>query len=250
MGFPERIANEALILCERSCCICHKFCGTKMELHHIKQVADGGDDTLENCIPLCFDCHSDMGKADPKHPKGKRYSENELRGHRDKWFKKASEITPQIAGKDISIADQKLFYKICDIFTDDIRVWLSEQDIGGAHPYGLFEPLVQLLYECDDPFFEFLNIELEKLKGNLFSSIKSFISYKSNNTFVKDLGGQNYAVTRQWMMNHEDWSPKIMSYEEAFVQYEEEAKKLNDLASDVWNSYLEFARQGRRLLNT
>ena len=34
-----------------------------MELHHIKQVAYGGEDTFENCIPLCFDCHADMGKA-------------------------------------------------------------------------------------------------------------------------------------------------------------------------------------------
>ena len=45
-----------------------------MELHHIRQKADGGEDTFENCIPLCFDCHADMRKGDPKHPKGKRYS--------------------------------------------------------------------------------------------------------------------------------------------------------------------------------
>ena len=88
MSFPENVANEALVRSERCCCICHKFCGVKIELHHIVQKADGGEDTLENCIPLCFDCHSDMGKADPKHPKGKHYSEKELRMHRDNWYKK------------------------------------------------------------------------------------------------------------------------------------------------------------------
>ena len=88
MGFPERVATEALVLCGRSYCICNKFCGTKIELHHIKQKAYGGDDTLDNCIPVCFDCHADMGRADPKHPKGKRYSEEELKRHRDGWYEK------------------------------------------------------------------------------------------------------------------------------------------------------------------
>lgn len=86
MGFPQSVADKALAACGRCCCICHKFCGIKMELHHIHQHADGGEDTFDNCIPLCFDCHADMGKGDPRHPKGKHYSEQELRFHRDKWY--------------------------------------------------------------------------------------------------------------------------------------------------------------------
>jgi len=86
MAFPQSVADRALAACGRCCCICHKFCGVKMELHHIHQHADGGEDTFENCIPLCFDCHAEMGKGDPHHPKGKRYSEQELRLHRDNWY--------------------------------------------------------------------------------------------------------------------------------------------------------------------
>ena len=85
MSFSEYIKAIALSACDRHCCICHKFCGLKMELHHIKQKADGGEDTLDNCIPLCFDCHADMGGVNPRHPKGNSYSETELRIHRDKW---------------------------------------------------------------------------------------------------------------------------------------------------------------------
>ena len=44
MSFPESVEVAALAACERCCCICHKFCGTKIELHHIKQKADGGED--------------------------------------------------------------------------------------------------------------------------------------------------------------------------------------------------------------
>ena len=90
MGFPDKVADEAFAKCGRCCCICHTFCGTKMELHHIRQKAYGGEDTLENCIPLCFNCHADMGKGDPKHPKGKRYTETELRMHRDNWYEKVA----------------------------------------------------------------------------------------------------------------------------------------------------------------
>ena len=52
MSFPDNVAIDALASCGRCCCICHKFCGTKIELHHIAQKAYGGDDSFENCIPL------------------------------------------------------------------------------------------------------------------------------------------------------------------------------------------------------
>ncbi|MDK2814036.1 MAG: hypothetical protein PWQ08_1291 [Clostridiales bacterium] len=249
MGFPESVANEALTLCGRCCCICHKFCGTKIELHHIKQKAYGGEDILENCIPLCFDCHSDMGKADPKHPKGKRYSEAELKEHRDNWYKKVSGSSFCHSEEVDSTADKKLFKEISEVFTTSVRYWLAEADIGGSHPYHTFDSFVELLHKSDDPFFEFLNVEIEKLKGSLLGSIKDFLSYKAVNTFVRNIYGEDLCVTRQWMINHEDWTPHNMSYEEYSELYEEQAQKLNDLATAVWNSYCEFIRQSRRLLN-
>lgn len=58
-----------------------------MECHHIRQAADGGDDSSDNCIPLCFDCHAEVGSYNPRHPKGSAYTESELRRHRDSWFR-------------------------------------------------------------------------------------------------------------------------------------------------------------------
>ncbi len=86
MSFPKKVEERALVACGRHCCICHQFCGPHIELHHIHQHADGGEDTFENCIPLCFNCHADMGKRDSHHPKGKGYSERELIAHRDNWY--------------------------------------------------------------------------------------------------------------------------------------------------------------------
>ena len=90
MPFPKTVKEKAAVACNRCCCICHEFKGLKLEFHHIKQEADGGENTFENCIPLCFDCHADMGGVNPKHPKGNAYSEKELRMHRDKWYKECS----------------------------------------------------------------------------------------------------------------------------------------------------------------
>lgn len=90
MGFPKDVKEQAAVACNRSCCLCHQFKGLKLEFHHIKQEADGGENTFDNCIPLCFDCHGDMGGVNPRHPKGNSYSEKELRMHRDKWYEQCA----------------------------------------------------------------------------------------------------------------------------------------------------------------
>ena len=127
MSFPDKVVVAALTACERRCCICHKFCGTKIELHHIKQKADGGEDAFENCIPLCFDCHADMGQGDPRHPKGKRYSAKELIQHRDNWYEKvrnSREGMEEATKEDI----EKLFADEAVILDGGNEAGYSKQD--------------------------------------------------------------------------------------------------------------------------
>ena len=88
MSFPQKVADEVLVRCGRHCCLCGRYAGGKIELHHIKQVADGGEDTADNCIPLCLDCHAEVKAYDPRHPKGRKFSEAELKGHRDRCYAK------------------------------------------------------------------------------------------------------------------------------------------------------------------
>lgn len=82
MGFKKSEIAKLLVHCHRRCCICHKFCGFKMETHHIKT----GDDNIKNAIPLCFECHAEVAFYNPRHPKGRRYSEDELMGHKKQWL--------------------------------------------------------------------------------------------------------------------------------------------------------------------
>ena len=107
MAFSQAIADEVFVRCGRHCCLCGVFAGQKMELHHIKQVADGGEDSIENCIPLCLNCHAEVKAYNPKHPKGRKYTETELKGHRDKYLAQYSTIAsvPSAIGAEDTFMD-------------------------------------------------------------------------------------------------------------------------------------------------
>lgn len=83
MAFPPRIVEDLLVACERHCCLCHKPCGVKIEVHHIVPAERGGDDSADNAIALCFDCHAEVEHYNTKHPRGRRYTASELRRRKD-----------------------------------------------------------------------------------------------------------------------------------------------------------------------
>ena len=87
MGFSPEVRNRALVAAARYCCVCHKRGGVNVEVHHIIPEADSHDNSFENAIPLCFDCHAAAGHFNPRHPRGTKFSPEELRRHRDNWYK-------------------------------------------------------------------------------------------------------------------------------------------------------------------
>lgn len=86
MSFPIEVKKRALIACKRHCVMCEMQKGKKIECHHIIPRADGGDDSFDNCIPLCFDCHGEIGSYNSKHPKGNKYTVKELKTRRDDFY--------------------------------------------------------------------------------------------------------------------------------------------------------------------
>ncbi len=111
MAFSEKIKIKAMIVCGRCCCVCHKFCGNNMEVHHIKARADGGQDIYENAIPLCFDCHAEVRQYDPKHPKGIKFTEEELIIHRDEWYDKVKQGLNKKNDKNERIVPVKILHQ-------------------------------------------------------------------------------------------------------------------------------------------
>ncbi|MCA6449927.1 MAG: HNH endonuclease [Chitinophagaceae bacterium] len=87
MGFSANVKTEVLVLCARYCCVCHKPKGLNIEVHHIIPEAEGGSNTIDNAIALCFDCHAAAGHYNDRHPKGSKFSPTELRKHKENWFR-------------------------------------------------------------------------------------------------------------------------------------------------------------------
>lgn len=235
MGFPQTVAEKALVNCGRCCCICHKFCGTKIELHHIKQKADGGEDTFENCIPLCLDCHAEVKAYNPRHPKGKSYSESELIQHRDVWYNKVNNNSPFISIEKQTEIDKDLFLSLVKLlgknsFMDFVQ---KHNFAGSSFNYSILEPMDEFCYKWNKPEYEFLDLDLESCRVNLYRWISQFSHEISINTFPCE---NNYgAVPNEW------------AYEQP-ERFKEVTDKIHELANEICREYANLIRLGKRKL--
>ena len=83
MAFPEAAVAQLLANCKRHCCVCWRWCGSRIHLHHIVPRADGGPDTIDNAIPVCLDCHAEI---ESRSNMGRHFSQAELREHKRRWL--------------------------------------------------------------------------------------------------------------------------------------------------------------------
>ena len=88
MPFSRKDKEQVLLLSARRCCVCRRFKGVGVQVHHIIPESDEGQNILDNAIVLCLDCHAAAGHYNPRHPIGHKFSPNELRKHRDNWFER------------------------------------------------------------------------------------------------------------------------------------------------------------------
>jgi len=106
VGFTQEIKEEIMVRSARHCCVCHRAKGINLEVHHIKPKEQGGTDSIENAICLCFDCHADAGHYFAKHPKGTKLSPEELLKHRTAWFNIVTEhkiMAPSMPAVELSV---------------------------------------------------------------------------------------------------------------------------------------------------
>lgn len=236
MGFPTDVKEQALLACGRHCCLCHKFCGLKIELHHIVQVTEGGKDILENCIPLCFDCHGDMRSYDHRHPKGTKYTPSELKGHRDKWYAKAAGAISLAGSEATATEDRKVMaWLIVALPYDGVMGLLDRKDFGAPFRLEAVAPLDRFLLEAKSPHNEFLDSDLEAMRAELISKVYAFDLYLSLNTFPMSGNPDFQAVPREW----EDHQPE---------RFTETIDKLNGLSRDAAAAYHQLVREARRRL--
>jgi len=98
--FSKGTKTRVLTKCSRVCCLCKKQCGTNIEVAHIVPESKGGTNDKNNAIPLCLDCHQEIGAYDPSHPRGNLFTELELRTRRDLVYELvASGLLPVPVGR-------------------------------------------------------------------------------------------------------------------------------------------------------
>lgn len=86
MPFLPSVRDKALLAAARHCCVCRRYKGVLIEVHHVTPQADGGSDDFDNAIALCFECHAWAGHYFSKHPKGAKYSPTHLIEARKAWY--------------------------------------------------------------------------------------------------------------------------------------------------------------------
>lgn len=84
--FPTEVKIKALLWCDRHCCLCKKTCGTDIEVAHIDQKLKAGLNKIDNAIPLCYDCHARVGRYNREHPRGNKFSSQELKARREQVY--------------------------------------------------------------------------------------------------------------------------------------------------------------------
>jgi hypothetical protein len=234
MGFNQNVAEEALVKCGRHCCLCHKFCGIKIELHHIKQKSDDGEDSIDNCLPLCFDCHAEVKMYNPDHPKGKKYSESELLRHRDRWYEKVANSATMLMVESYNRLDKEVTKRIINILDFTMKNIIKKFDFGACFDYDMLGPLYDFVISSDYPELEFLDPDLENGKRELLLKANLFLDSVSQNTF-KDKG----LNIRLWRIPY-DWEEnKKMKAREA----------MNNSSDELWKQYCNFIRSCRIRLN-
>lgn len=86
MPFSPDVKTRMFARCMRHCCLCRKQCGTNIEAAHIIDEAAGGPNDEGNGIPVCLDCHQEIGAYRDSHPKGNKFRPDELRARREKVY--------------------------------------------------------------------------------------------------------------------------------------------------------------------
>jgi HNH endonuclease len=240
MGFPASVAEKALLDCGRCCCICHKFCGFKIELHHIIQKSEKGEDSYDNCIPLCLDCHAEVKAYDPKHPKGRKYTESELMEHKSRWYEKLKNACFLLVHPECIELDRKLFLKIRAILpaTGGSITFIRNHIYTDPWLLEVHDDLNKYRLHCQNPNFEFIDLDLEIRRCQLTESIEKFKTILSTVGFTTD----NWTEEYRYMAVYPD-----IKYSKPDIYYQA-TDDVHLSADKLCSAYDDLIRLGRRKL--
>lgn len=234
MGFSSKVKEDALVLCARHCCLCHQPKGLKIEVHHIVHRAEGGADILDNAIALCFDCHADMRSYDHKHPKGVKYTREELIRRRDDWYAvvKQNGVAPP---KDPAVdSDISVFRHLLKVLPWNGSIGFIKTNNFSGFPFDLerLNDIDAFLDECENPGFRFSRLAIEQERIHLFVHLTEFRRAIGRNTFRINNTKSHSSVPSEWEIHQP----------ENFYKAVEEIESAATAACDAYTRLIEGGR--------
>ncbi len=244
MTWPARVREDVLVASGRRCALCTVFAGVRLELHHIQPESKGGTSTFENCIPLCFNCHADVGHYDPTHPRGNRYNGSELQRHRDRLYVQVSEgrllvEEPPPAPPQVNEVDRALFREIRDrLQTAVVGRFLQDHDFAGDFPVEPWGALNDYIERAEEPDFTFVEPELASLHRSFNSSVEQLLSTAFGKVWSSQREG--------WLGVPPEWTDPNHVRNKDFWPA---AQALNSVAREASNGYKALIRDCRLRLD-
>lgn len=166
--FAGKDVESLLVACHRRCCICHRSCGVKIEVHHIEPATTAASGGIQNAIPLCFDCHAEVLLYNPKHPKGRKFTPGELRGHKEQWLGLCREH-PEMFVASQQPAEAGSLERLGSELTFNLRI--ASYSEGALRQVGALFEVAQFRRAIADGTFTWISDDLRKRIEEAYAAI-------------------------------------------------------------------------------
>jgi hypothetical protein len=166
--FGGKDIESVLVACHRRCCICHRFCGVKIEVDHIEPASAPTSGGVGNAIPLCFECHAEVHHYNPKHPKGRKFTPGELRRHKDQWLGLCREH-PEMFVASQQPAEAGSLERLASELTFNLRI--ANYSVGAVQQIGALFEVEQFRRAIADGTFTWISDDLRKLIEEAYAAL-------------------------------------------------------------------------------
>jgi hypothetical protein len=176
-----------------------------------------------------------MKSYDHKHPKGTKYTESELRRHRDKWFDKIKGNIGLANRQDVVETDKRVYQVLVKMLPWNRTIdFMRHKDFAGSFEDGVLDQLHRFQHQCRNPAFEFVDPDLEGLRAKLAKYIDHFMIVIANQTWHEnDLEWRS--VPREWRLEQSERFDRVVN-------------DLNHTANRVCDAYDTLVRTATRKL--
>jgi hypothetical protein len=80
-NIDQKVEAKLLVESRNTCCVCWR--SQEVQIHHILPISEGGDNSEDNLIVLCLNCHS---QVHTKKSMAKNYTQETLRLYKTTWI--------------------------------------------------------------------------------------------------------------------------------------------------------------------